>query len=433
MMSTLGVVSCASMSISTDQLRLEPARLLRDLDTLATFVEPGVDGWTRRAFSPAFDAGRRWLADRMRAVGLSPQTDAAGNLIGRRLGAHDLPTLVIGSHTDTVPGAGRFDGTLGVLAGLEIARALHDAGPRLRHPLEVADFLAEEPTPFGVCCVGSMAMAGQLAASALDLHDGTGRTLAAAIESVGGSPGDLRGAARGPGAIAAYLELHVEQGRRLELAGAPIGAVSGIVGIRRANMRLVGRADHAGAATMTQRRDALAAAAELVLTVERLARETPDAVATVGRLGVSPNQANVVPATVALTVEARSLGWAVVEQLWGRIVATAESTANARGVTLRIDPPEDASPMPTPGWLLDVIERACAAVAPGAPTLPSGSGHDAMWVGRIAPAGMIFVRSRHGRGHCPEEFSSPEDIAAGLHALAWALLDLDARLDLPGG
>jgi N-carbamoyl-L-amino-acid hydrolase len=319
-----------------------------------------------------------------------------------------------------------------VLAGIEIARALHDAGLRLRHPLEVADFLAEEPTPFGVCCVGSMALAGQLAPLALGLRDGTGRTLAEAIGSVGGSPEDLRVAARGPGAIAAYLELHVEQGRRLELAGAPIGAVSGIVGIRRAGMRLVGRADHAGAATMTQRHDALAAAAELVLAVERLARETPDAVATVGRLDVSPNQANVVPATVALTVEARSLEWATVEQLWSRIVATAEATANARGVVLGIDPPEDASPMPTPGWLLDVIERACAAVAPGAPTLPSGSGHDAMWIGQIAPAGMIFVRSRDGRGHCPEEFSSPDDIAAGLAALARALLELDARLDLPG-
>jgi N-carbamoyl-L-amino-acid hydrolase len=420
------------MSTTMNELPLDPARLLGDLDALATFVEPGTAGWTRRAFSPAFAAGRAWLAERMRAAGLDPRVDAAGNLIGTLSGREELPALVVGSHTDTVPGGGRFDGTLGVLAGVEIARALHDAGLRLRHPLQVADFLAEEPTPFGVCCVGSMALAGRLEPSALELQDDMGRTLHAAIEAIGGRPGELPSATRSPGAIAAYLELHIEQGRRLETTNAPIGAISGIVGIRRASLRLQGRADHAGTTTMDQRSDALAAAAELVLAVERLARATPDVAATVGRMQVSPNQSNVVPGMVELTVEARSLEWATVERLWEAIIAAAHAACTERGVQLAVGPADDAAPLRTPGWLLDVVERACAAVAPGAPTLPSGAGHDAMWLGQVAPAGMIFVRSLDGRSHCPEEYSAPVDIAAGLGALARALLELDAQLDRHG-
>ncbi|HEX9371073.1 MAG TPA: M20/M25/M40 family metallo-hydrolase, partial [Roseiflexaceae bacterium] len=213
-----------------NHLPIDTARLLRDLDTLATFVEPGMAGWTRRAFSPAFVAGRTWLAEQMRAAGLAVSTDAAGNLAGRRAGSADLPALMIGSHTDTVPGAGRFDGMLGVLAGVEIARALQDSGASLRHPLEVVDCLAEEPTQFGVCCIGSMALAGRLDPRAAELRAGDGRTLADALSAVGGRPGALGAAARPPGSIAAYLELHIEQGRALEAAGAPIGAVRGIVG-----------------------------------------------------------------------------------------------------------------------------------------------------------------------------------------------------------
>ncbi|HEY3229614.1 MAG TPA: Zn-dependent hydrolase, partial [Roseiflexaceae bacterium] len=278
-----------------EHLPIDTARLLDDLETLATFTEPGTEGWTRRAFSPAFVAGRAWLAERMREAGLNAVVDAAGNLIGRRAGEAVRPTLMIGSHTDTVPGAGRFDGMLGVLAGIAVARALDGHGAQSRHPLEIVDFLAEEPTPFGVSCIGSMGMAGALDHALLDRRDEDGRTLAAALEAVGGRPDASATAARHAGEIAAYLELHIEQGRVLEQAGAPLGAVRGIVGIRRAALRLAGRPDHAGTTPMALRHDALAAAAETVLAVERIARTTGDAVATVGALRVSPNQENVVP------------------------------------------------------------------------------------------------------------------------------------------
>ena len=412
------------MITSMQTLSIDHQRLLHDIETLATFTEPDTDGWTRRAFSPAFVAGREWLADRMRRAGLETYIDAAGNLIGRR-GANNMPALVIGSHTDTVPGAGRFDGMLGVLAGIAIAQALQDTGQELRHPLEVIDFLAEEPTPYG-SCIGSRAMTNNLD-TPLDFRDESGRTLADMLLAVGGQPDALASVVRQPSEIAAYLELHIEQGRVLEAANAPIGIVSGIVGIRRATLRFTGRPDHAGATPMALRHDALAAAAVTVLHAEQSAQAVEGAVATVGALSLSPNQSNVVPGKVELQVEMRSLQWNTVEGIWNSITTSAEQAGTLRGVALQISNIHDMAPMQTPDWLRDIVGEACASVAPNTPVLPSGAGHDASWMSCIAPAGMIFVRSREGRSHCPEEYSSPEDTAAGVDVLARALLLLDKK------
>jgi len=412
-----------------DHLPLDVTHLIHDLETLAGFTEAGFAGWTRRAFSPAFIEGRAWLAAQMRAAGLTAAIDAAGNLVGRRAGTTTAPTLVIGSHTDTVPGAGRFDGMLGVLTGIAVARALQSADIGLRHPLEIIDFLAEEPNPFGVSCIGSMGLAGALDRAALDRRDHDGRTLAEALSAVGGQPAALATVAREPGTVAAYVELHIEQGRVLEAANAALGAVRGIVGIRRVRLQLIGRPDHAGTTPMPLRYDALAAAAETVLAVERAGRATPDAVATVGALTVSPNQENVVPGVVDLAFELRSLDWPTVERLWQDVMDAAQAACAARGVTLTVGDVGDAAPMWTPDWLVHTIAGVCAELVPGAPTLASGAGHDAMWMGRIAPSGMIFVRCRDGRSHCPEEYAAPEDIAAGLAALAQTLLILDRQLD----
>ncbi len=420
----IDVLRAHAMITAMQTLNIDHARLLRDIETLATFTEPDTNGWTRRAFSPAFVAGREWVADRMRRAGLETRIDAAGNLIGRR-GSAGLPALVIGSHTDTVPGAGRFDGMLGVLAGIATAQALHDGGHDLTHPLEVIDFLAEEPTPYG-SCIGSRIMTNNLD-TPLSFHDDTERTLADMLYAVGGNPDVLASAVRQPGEIAAYLELHIEQGRVLEAANAPIGIVSGIVGIRRATLRFTGRPDHAGATPMALRHDALAAAAATVLAAEQAAQSFEGAVATVGSLSLTPNQSNIVPGEVALQIEMRSLQWNTVEHIWNTIIANAEQTSQSRGVALRASNIHDMAPMQTPDWLRDIVGEACASVAPNAPVLPSGAGHDASWISRIAPAGMIFVRSRDGRSHCPEEYSSPEDIAVGVEALARALLLLDEK------
>jgi N-carbamoyl-L-amino-acid hydrolase len=318
---------------------------------------------------------------------------------------------------------------LGVLAGIATVRALDAAAVRLRHPLETIDFLAEEPTPFGISCIGSTAIAGEFDITKLALRDQDGRTLATALATLGGDPESLAAVARRPGDIAAYLELHIEQGRVLEDAGAPLGIVQGIVGIRRATLHFLGRPDHAGTTPMALRHDALAAAAETILAVERAARAVDGTIGTVGALYLSPNQQNVVPGAAELTVEVRSLAWPAIERLWSSIVDDAHVASRARGVELAIDGIEEMAPMRVPDWLIAVIGEACAAVAPGAPQLPSGAGHDGSRIGRIAPAGMIFVRSRDGRSHCPEEYSSPEDIAAGVTALGRALLALDRQLD----
>jgi N-carbamoyl-L-amino-acid hydrolase len=261
----------------------------------------------------------------------------------------------------------------------------------------------------------------------LDFCDDRGRTLADMLQVVGGHPDKLGSAVRQPGEIAAYLELHIEQGRVLEAANAPIGIVSGIVGIRRATLRFTGRPDHAGATPMTLRHDALTAAATTVLAAEQAAQSFEGAVATVGALALSPNQSNVVPGEVEIQVEMRSLHWDTVKHIWNTITTSAEQAGAARGVTFKASNIHNMSPMQTPDWLRDIVAEACTSVVPNAPVLPSGAGHDASWISRIAPAGMIFVRSRDGRSHCPEEYSSPEDIAAGVDALARALLLLDER------
>jgi N-carbamoyl-L-amino-acid hydrolase len=248
------------------------------------------------------------------------------------------------------------------------------------------------------------------------------------LYAVGGQPDALASAVRQPGEIAAYLELHIEQGRVLEAANAPIGIVSGIVGIRRAMLHFTGRPDHAGATPMTLRHDALAAAAATVLAAEQAAQSCEGAVATVGALSLSPNQSNVVPGEVEMQVEMRCLQWETVEQIWNTVTTSAEQAGLTRGVTFHVSNIHDMGPMQTPGWLRDVVTEACMSVAPNALVLPSGAGHDASWMSRIAPAGMIFVRSRDGRSHCPEEYSSPEDIAAGVEALARALLLLDDKM-----
>src|SRR6202521_1561134 len=234
------------------------ARLQADFDALAEFREPEQGGWTRRVFSDAYVRSRDWLAQRMRDAGLQVRRDAAGNLIGVLAGA--APALVTGSHTDSVAGGGRFDGPLGVLAAIEVARCIGRSGRELTHELRVVDFVGEEPNEFGISCVGSRAVAGTLSAAHLALRDPSGRTLAGALESVGGDPGRIVDSAWREGEVHAFVELHIEQGTAMEDAGIPLGIVSGIAGIERLRPAFEGEAHHAGT-TRTRSRHALLCAA----------------------------------------------------------------------------------------------------------------------------------------------------------------------------
>ena len=399
-------------------------RLLADIDTLATFTEPDTPGWTRRFPSAAYLAGRAWVRRQFEAAGLQVSVDAGGNLHGLRPGRRPLPAIFVGSHTDSVLGGGKYDGPLGVLGALEAARALAEAGRSLRHPLVVMDYLAEEANDFGVSCVGSRALSAGIQPAWFDRQH-LGLTLAEALVQHGGSPNAARQRLLQPGDLHAALELHIEQGPVLESQSVAVAAVTGIVGIRRGMFELSGRADHAGTTPMTLRRDALAAAAEIIVGLETLARNTPGLVGTVGRLLVQPNQSNVVAETVTFVLEIRSLDVQQIAQGWDAVQALVEQACRARGVGHKLLAQTDTAPAIPPPWLAEAVLAACQTVDPRALRLSSGAGHDTSQLSVVAPAAMIFVPSAGGRSHTPAEYTAPEGLLAGVRALVEAILRVD--------
>ncbi len=384
-------------------------RLWSRIEALSRFTDPAKP-WTRRAFDVQFAHGRAWLAKEFKAAGLSVEVDAGGNLIGRTPGTgRGLGALVAGSHSDTVPAGGRFDGMLGLLAALEAAQSIREQQDSLAHPLEVVDFLAEEPSDFGISCIGSRSWAGVLTASDLARSLPSNVTLASAIDSVGGSAERLGKAIRTPESVSAYVELHIEQGLVLAERKAEIGVVSAIVGIRRHEVTVEGRADHAGTTPMSLRRDALVGAAGFIRAVEELARlrpsESPYLVATVGKLSVEPNAINAVPGSVTMILETRSTDEAALLQFEQELWRQVEGELDDRGLRLTRLLLSQTSPTACSPLIQSAIEEVSMAAGFRSTRLPSGAGHDGVFVARIAPMGMIFVPCREGRSHAPEEWA----------------------------
>ena len=405
-------------------------RLQADLEALAAMTSPDRP-YTRRAFSDLDRQARAWLIARMIDADLAVGVDAAGNVIGRRVGRADRPPLMIGSHLDTVQDGGRFDGIVGVLAGLEAVRCLGAGGHVLGRPLEVVNFTCEEPSEFGLSTVGSRVMAGKLdGAAAARLVDGQGGTLAAALDSVGGRADRLETARRAPGSVARYLELHIEQSASLDRAGLPVGVVTAIAAPSRFRVTVRGRQDHAGGTPMGARRDALAAAAELVLLVERLAAEVGQGmVGTVGRLEVRPNMVNVVPGEVHALADFRGIEPAAIARTLERFEHGVRELAARREVAVDLQPIVREAPLVIEPAMADTATAAAAAL--GIPTrrLVSGASHDANHLAALCPVGLLFVACRDGRSHCPEEWAESAHVAAGTHVLLETLLRLDAALD----
>ncbi len=412
-----------------DDLAPNVDRLSNDLHELSEHVDDARAGWTRTVFSEPYHASRDWVRARMSAAGLETHRDGAGNIIGRLPGISSSRPLVTGSHTDTVPGGGRFDGTVGVLGAIEAARRLRETGTRLAHDLFVCDFQGEEANPFGFSCLGSRAVAGHLGASALDTVDGEGRRLAEALTLSGTDPAEMLAAGWGP--VHAYVELHIEQGPALERRGSPIGVVTHIAGLHRFLATFTGRNDHAGSRSMDDRRDALTAAAEAVLTVERLGCGAPGhGVATTGDLRAEPGAWNVVPGTARLWGEIRSTDSAWLGSA-GRDVAeqiTAES--RRRGVDVDIGWSADGDVVGADSAVQDVIADTCTDLGIDWVAMPSAASHDAAHLAALGPMGMVFVPSRAGRSHCPDEWTDIADIATGAHVLTATLVQLD-RTDRP--
>ncbi|MDK1490217.1 Zn-dependent hydrolase [Sinorhizobium sp. 7-81] len=418
------------MTATQTNLPVDARRIAEIVKGLARITEPDRP-YTRRAFTPLFLEGRAFLEERFRAAGLDTRIDAAGNLIGRRKGRKStLGTIMLGSHSDTVPEGGRFDGIAGVAAALEVARSLSDAGIELDHDLEIVDFLAEEVSIFGVSCVGSRGMAGLIPDGWLSrAHDEL--TLRQGIVEAGGDPSRLPSLKRSD--IKAFLELHIEQGPVLEAERLDIGVVTAISGITRIEIVVEGQADHAGTTPMGRRRDALVAASRLVLEIEKLgfahAAGEGHFTATVGEFEIEPNAANVVPSRARLLIDARAELRPQMEVFITEVEALAARIAEETGVA--ITPRKVISDNhPTPGdpSVLATLEAACGRVGARHRLMASGAGHDTAWMGRITKAAMIFIPCRDGRSHAPEEWAENDDIALGAAVLFEAVRRLDGQL-----
>jgi len=396
---------------------------------LSAIREPKTEGWTRRAFTSAYNEGRKLVRHWMEEAGLRVTIDPAANLIGCLPGADEsLPPVLVGSHTDTVLQGGRFDGVLGVAAGIEVARKLR--GVPLQRGLLVVDFTAEEPTEFGISTVGSRAFVGNLPSEVLVRQDTRGQTLSSALKSAGGEPTSLEGAAHNPGSVYAALELHIEQGPILEQKNKEFGVVTGIVGIGRFKATARGRADHAGTTPMELRKDALTAMAEVVLSLERLCKEraswegSSPLVGTVGKLTVIPNAPNVIPAWVEAYGEIRSLDVGTIDEIAQLWKLSIEEIQRRRGVAFSLEHLSTSSPVVVDKSMQDHLERVVSSVTPAWMKLPSGAGHDMNQMARIAPVGMLFVPCKEGRSHTPEEWCDPTAVEKGVEALYLAVKEL---------
>jgi beta-ureidopropionase / N-carbamoyl-L-amino-acid hydrolase len=415
-------------------IQINADRLWSRIEALSQFTDPAKP-WTRRSFDANFVKGRTWLEAEFKGAGLAVEVDAGGNLIGRLPGKADgLGALVAGSHSDTVPAGGRFDGMLGLLAALEAAQSMREQRISLSHPLEVVDFLAEEPSEFGLSCIGSRSWAGVLTQSDLALRSPSGLTLASAINEVGGDTGRLSKALRSSDSISAYVELHIEQGLVLPERNAAVGVVTAIVGIRRYEIAVEGRADHAGTTPMSLRRDALVGAAGVIRTVDELARarrpDSPYLVATVGKINVEPNAVNAVPGSVRMVLEVRSTEDGAIIQFEQELWKQIQPELDRRELRLKVSPISRTLPTACSPLIQEAIEHAGANAGLKTTRLPSGAGHDGAFVARLAPMGMIFVPCREGRSHAPEEWAEPADCANGARVLAETILLLDQRLGL---
>lgn len=412
------------------RVAVDGVRLRRRLEQLSTFGRPAggafVDGVSRVAYSDADVAARAWLLGEIRAAGFTPHVDPAGNVFAR-LGPVGRPPILFGSHIDSVPSGGNFDGDLGTLAALEVLQAVQATGLTTRHPLEMVLWAHEESTAFGRGTACSRIVAGDLKAGDLE-QEWNGLRRRDALARIGGDPTRIDAAVRPKGAWHAYVELHIEQGGTLDRARVPIGIVEGIVAIHRYDVVVEGFANHAGTTEMDRRQDALVAASQLVLAVREVAAgRAGRQVGTVGHLEVHPNSPNVVPGRVRLSVEFRDLSTAVLDELGTAVrtrAAIIERDTNTRmAFTLATTNPS----APAHAGVKSAIHAAADRGGLAARELPSGAGHDAQMIAALCPMGMIFVPSVGGISHSPRELTSWDDCTRGAQVLLDTVLELDRR------
>lgn len=403
---------------------------LAELAKIGRNAQGGID----RALGDATDReAREWLCRYWKEnLGLQAATDGIANLWLEQPGTEALAPLAIGSHHDAVPNGGMYDGALGVLMATEIMQTLQEAGVKTRHPLRLVSFTGEEPNPFNVSTLGSKVACGRLKKADLEklYHRDTGKPLQETLLQIGGDLERVDEALIKPGQIAAFLECHVELGRRLFDKGIACSGVDTIIGIYRENVVIEGDANHAGTTVMRDRQDALLAASELMLAFERIVKEenSDDVVGTCGYISVSPNEANIIPGRVELTLELRTSGDAVKERVVRALDAPQQEIMQRRRVKIERNVNLDQPAMPLDQVVRDAVADGVRAVGEPFEELVSMAGHDAANMARVTRSGMIFAQSIDGKGHCPYERTDIRDIEKTANAMLAAVLKLDKEL-----
>ncbi len=403
-------------------MRINRKRLEDTFEELGRIGETPKGGLTRMALSDEDKRARDQMVAWMKAAGLRVSVDQMGNVFGGRPGTEPLPPVMMGSHVDSVPTGGKYDGQLGVLCALEAIRTLNDQRVRTRHPVALAIFTNEEGARFQPAMIASGVMAGKIALEdAYNAPDRNGVRLGDELERIG----YLGPEPCVPRPIRAYLELHIEQGPCLEEEGRSVGVVEGIVAIAWSRLTLTGVQDHSGPTPMRIRHDALVAAADIVRVVRGIpARVSPETVATVGRLDVSPNITNAIPGRVVLSVDIRDPKDENVTRALGLLEGAVKDAAASEGVGYELEHYWRVPLTPFHPDVVGAVERAAQSLGVRYRRILSGAGHDAQYMAAICPAGMIFVPSRNGRSHCEEEFTPMDDIEHGANTLLGAMLDL---------
>jgi len=398
-------------------------RMEQRIQALSQFGANPQGGVSRVAFSKADIQGREYIKSLMEQAGLEVRLDTAGNIIGKRQGSDpDLPVIMFGSHIDSVPGGGNYDGDVGVISAIEVAQLLHESDLETRHPLEVVSFTDEEGG-----LVGSRAMTTGLSENALRVVSHSGMTIEQGIAAVGGDPDRLDLAIRTAAEFAAFIEVHIEQGAFLHEEDIDIGVVEGIVGIRWWDVTIEGFANHAGTTPMNRRQDAMISAAHLTLAVNKVATSMEGRqVATVGRIRAEPGAPNVIPGRVVMSLEIRDLDADKIQQVFDAIRIEANEIAEAQQTPIRFSELDVASPpAPTDLRMRKIIAQSAEDLGLTYKFMPSGAGHDAQDMTHVAPTGMIFVPSVDGISHSPREFTSAEAMANGATVLLRSILAID--------
>lgn len=422
------------MKMPTTKHRMNVERLSASIERLSRFGFNENGGLDRTTFTKPELEAREWLKDELKKLNLNVRVDQAANIWGTRQGANSaLPVIAFGSHIDTVPNGGKYDGALGVLMALEVMKVLEENQISTRHPFELVSFSAEEPNPFGLSTFGSRAITGKLKTQdIIGVKDAKGRLLTEALQNAGGDPQKFEDAVRPADEISAYVEVHIEQGKRLINRSIPVGVVSAITGIYREEVTITGEANHAGTTLMEDRKDALTASSEMILALEEVCRYYPEneVVGTIGKLALKPNSPNIIPAQVDFTLEIRGRMKNQINEILSMWSDRVELIKQNRSVSVKREILLDQAPAPMDEQVIKVMVEQTMQLNYEPLILGSMAGHDATHMASITKSGMLFVPSIDGKSHCPEEESTIDDIEIVANVLLSTLLALDKQLDV---